>query len=389
MSTEIRIADYSISDDTDLRTLEFSIGNKPIKTPTRALNTNTFFRDTKLPANIACLNELYFALNEITLRNINEQQAASQAKNKAANKSIVQSGNKPTMCLLQFKNDEGMAPRFPTQDEIEILANTAYAFSDITPIPSIPKVARALTSENLDEFLSYLDACYQAIMVRNKKPILGYIPATVALFTRKIVDFYVDHGINAYYIDFDGTMISTHATALNALKVQVKKRGYEENNFLHYVNVSYGKSINDQEVLSARDLLGFGQGLDSLGGVHMGPKRNPGFYEWLKTQKDLKRNTNRLLNLEDYGYYRVDTLGARIASMIPRDAPVQRSDIVAASESRQTRAVKIVNLHQQCVESTVLRTMVNENPDKTMKYFRSKANVLATDLKILAKSGRS
>lgn len=388
MSTEIRIDDYSISDDTDLRTLEFTIGNKPVKTPTRALNTNTFFRDTKMPANIACLNELYFTLNETSLRNINEQQAASQAKNKAANKSIVQSGNKPTMCLLQFKN-EGMAPRYPTQDEIDILTNTAYAFSDITPIPSIPKVARALTIENFDEFLTYLDACYQAIMVRNKKPILGYIPATTALFTRKIIDFYLDNGINAFYIDFDGTMISTHATPLNALKVQLKKRGYEENNFLHYVNVSYGKSINDQEVLSARDLLGFGQGLDSLGGVHMGPKRNPEFYEWLKAHKDVKRNTNRLLNRADYGYYRVDTLGAGIDGMIPRDAPVQRSDITSSSESRQTRAVKIVNLHQQCVESNVLRTMVNESPDKTMGYFRSKSNVLPIDLKLLSKSSRS
>jgi len=387
VSTEIRISDYSISDDTDLRTLEFSIGNKPVKTPTRALNTGTFFRDTTLPGNIACLNELYFTLSETSLRQINEDPAVSQKKNKAAHKSIIQSGNKPTMCLLQFKNSE-FAPRIPTQEEIEILANTAYAFSDITPIPSVPKVARALASENLDEFLSYLEACYRAIMVRNKKPILGYIPATVPLFTRKIVDFYLDHGINAFYIDFDGMLISTHATALNALKVQLKKRGYEENNFLHYVNVSYGKSINDQEVLSARDLLGFGQGLDSLGGVHTGPKRNLGFYEWLKAHKDVLRNTNRLLNREDYGYYRVDTLGAGIAGMIPKDAPVLQSDVTSSSESRQTRAVKIINLHQQCVESTVLRTMVNEAPDKTLGYFGSKSNVLPVDLKLLSRSNR-
>jgi len=387
MSTEIRISKYSESEDTDLRTLEFSIGNKPVKTPTRALNTKTFFRETNVPANLACLNELYFTLNETSLRNINEQPAASQEKNKAAHKSIVQCGNKPTMCLLQFK-PEGMESRYPTPDEIEILTNTTYAFSDITPIPSVPKAARALNIENFDEFLAYLQACYTAIMVRNKKPILGYIPATGALFTKKIVDFYIDNGINAFYIDFDGTMISTHASPLNALKVQLKKRGYEENNFLHYVNVSYGKSINDQEVLSARDLLGFGQGLDSLGGVHMGPKRNPEFYEWLKAHKDLKRNTNRLLNRENYGYYRVDTLGAGITGMVPKDAPVQQSDITSSSESRQTRAVKILNQHQQCLESTVLRTMVNENPDKTLGYFSSKSNVLASDLKLLSKSNR-
>jgi len=388
MSTEIRIDDYSVSDDTDLRTLGFSISNKRITTPTRALNTNTFFKDTKIPSALASLNELYFMLNEISLKNINEQPAASVAKNKAANKSQIQSDFKPTLCLLQFKNQD-FDPRYPTPDEIEILANTAYAFSDITPIPSIPKIARTLTSENLDAFLAYLEACYTAIMVRNKKPIIGYVPATVPLFTRKIINFYLDHGINAFYIDFDGTLISTHATALNALKVEIKKRGYEEKNFLHYVNVSFGKSINNQDVLSARDLLGFGHGLDSLGGVHMGPKRNPEFYEWLKAHKDIKQNTNRLLNREDYGYYKVVGLGDRIGRMIPKDAPVQPSDIISASESRQTRAIKIVNLHQQCVESTVLRTMVNENPDKTLGYFKAKRNVLENDVKLLSRMSHS
>ncbi len=388
MSTEIRVSDYSVSDDTDLRTLEFSIGNKKVTTPTRALNTNTFFRDTKIPSALASLNELYFMFNEDSLRNINQQTAASQAKNKAAHKSNVQSDYKPTLCLLQFKNKD-LASRYPTPDEIDILVNSAYSFSDITPIPSIPKVARALDVENFDEFIAYLEACYTAIMVRNKKPIIGYIPATVSLFTKRIIDFYVDHGINAYYLDFDGTMITTHATALNALKVQLKKRGYEENNFLHYVNVSYGKSINAQEVLSARDLLGFGHGLDSLGGVHMGPKRDPKFYEWLKAHKDINRNTNRLLNREDYGYYRVDLLGDQITKMIPKDAPVQQSDIISAPNSRQTRAVKIVNLHQQCAESTVLRTMVNENPENTIGYFRSKQNVLENDVKLLSKTSHS
>ncbi len=388
MSTEIRIDDYSVSDDTDLRTLQFSIGNKKVTTPTRALNTNTFFKETKIPSALASLNELYFSLNETTLKNINELPAVSAAKNKAANKSNIQSDFKPTLCLLQFKNQD-FAPRYPTLDEIEILTNTAYAFSDITPIPSIPKIARTLTSENLDAFLAYLEASYTAIMVRNKKPIIGYVPATVPLFTRKIINFYLDHGINAFYIDFDGTLISTNATALNALKVELKKRGYEEKNFLHYVNVSFGKSINDQDVLSARDLLGFGHGLDSLGGVHMGPKRNPGFFEWLKAHKDIKMNTNRLLKREDYGYYKVVSLGDRIAGMIPKDAPVQQSDVISASESRQTRAVKIINLHQQCVESTVLRTIVNETPEKSLGYFRSKRNVLENDVKLLSKPSHS
>jgi len=387
VSTEIRVSGYSSSDDTDLRSLEFSVANKPVKTPTRALNTGPFFRDTKIASELASLNELYFTFDETSLKAINENPAASKIKNKTAHKSNVKSDFKPTLCILQFKNQDAAA-RYPSESEIDILTNTAYSFSDITPIPSIPKIARGLDTGNFDAFLAYLDKGTETINVRNKKPIIGYIPATAPLFIRKIINFYLDRGINAYYIDFDGTMIFNHATALNALKIELKKRGYEENNFLHFINVSYGKSINDQEVLSARDLLGFGQGLDSLGGVHTGPKRNPGFYEWLKAHKDVKQNTNRILNRNDYGYYKVKNLGESLLKMVPKGVPVQPGDITSSSENHQTRAVKIVNMHQQCVESTVLRTIVKESPDKTIGYFRSKSNVLETDLKNLTKTSR-
>ena len=387
MSTEIRISKYSESEDTDLRTLAFTLGSQKVVTPTRALNTNAFFKDTRIPGTISCLNEIYHRFDAESLKKIDEVSDVSKKKNREAEKSKNQADNKPTLCILEFKNRDA-GSRLPTPREIDILINTAYSFSDITPIPCVPRIARELSIENFPTFLDYLNTCYEKIMVRNKKPILGYIPATAPQITRRIIDFYLDHGINAYYFDLDAELISTHKTQLTALKNQLAKRGYEENNFLHYVNVSFGKSINDEKVLSARDLVGFGYGMDSMGGVHASAKRPLAFYEWLKTQKNVKRNTNRLLNREDYGYYRVDTLGQKIAEMIPQDAPILQSDIISQSESRQTRAVKIVNLHQQCVESTILRTIVNENPDTTMKYFRSKANVLESDLKNLTKSNR-
>ncbi|MDD3621531.1 MAG: hypothetical protein PHQ81_03915, partial [Methanofollis sp.] len=225
-----------------------------------------------------------------------------------------------------------------------------------------------------------------SIEIRNNKSILGYIPSVAALYTRKIIDFYLDNGINAYYIDFDGTMVRSHLDSLNALKKQLAKRGYEEDNFLYYINVSYGKAINDQDVLSARDLIAYGHGLDCLGGVHMGPKRNPGFYEWLKTKKDIPRNTTRLLNRQDYGYYRIDRMGETVGEIYPRDALIESGDILSGSESRQKRLLKIVNLQQQCKEADTLRMVTVESQDMTLDYFRSKRNVIKEDLKSLAKN---
>jgi hypothetical protein len=243
-----------------------------------------------------------------------------------------------------------------------------------------------LNVENFDAFIEYLDSCYNSIEIRNKKNIMGYIPATVTLFGRELINYYLDKGINAYYVDFDGRMITSYIDMLNAMKRELAKRGYEENHLFHFVNVSYGKSINDQKVLSARDILGFGYGLDSLGGIHSGPKRSPEFYEKLKAMKNISRNTKRLLNVNDYGYYRFDLVKDNLESIYPADALISIDELNTGNESRLEKYLKIVNLQQQCIEADKLAQVTTEEPDKSLDYFKSKKNVLKNDLKYLSKS---
>lgn len=321
---------------------------------------------------------------------MDEDKAYSMQKNKDISSYRKRAHHCPGLCFVEFRT-RGQVGRYPTAHEVDVLTNAAYSYSDITPIPSVPMMARprSINRENFGEFLYYLSSCIESIEVRNKKCILGYIPSAAALYTQKIVDFYLDHGINAYYVDFNGTMVQSHLDSLNALKRQLAARGYEENNFLCYINVSFGKAINDQNVLSARDLLAYGYGLDCLGGNHVGPKRNPEFYEWLKTQKSISRNTMRLLNIQDYGYYRVDLLGEAARSIYPEDALIGYEESLSAAASRLKRLLQIVNMQQQCLEAEVLKGVIDESGDASLDYFSSKKHVVQSDLKGLAKrSGR-
>ena len=136
------------------------------------------------------------------------------------------------------------------------------------------------------------------------------------------------------------------------------------------------------------EILAFGHGLDGLGGVHVSPKRNKEFYEWLKNQKDINRNTTRILNRNNYGYYRLDTLDQNLIEDLPNDTFFDIDKLKAESSvSRIKRSVHIVNLQQQCIESNVLKDIVMEEQDKSLNYFKSKRNVSDTDLKNLSKKG--
>ncbi|AAM31359.1 hypothetical protein [Methanosarcina mazei] len=385
MTKETKIHLSSIADDTDLRSLQVRIGDKDLKTPTKAIATNSFYKDTSFPKELCDLQELFLKFDEESLVKKDQDIKFSSEKNRQLKREKEKANSCPYFCLLEFKN-KGENWRYPTEKEIEILTNVAYSHSDITPIPSIPKAARNLNVENFDAFVKYLDSCYESIEIRNKKNIMGYIPATVSLFGRELINYYLDKGINAYYVDFDGRMITNYIDMLNAMKRELAKRGYEENHLFHFVNASYGKSINDQKVLSARDILGFGYGLDSLGGIHSGPKRNPEFYEKLKTMKNISRNTKRLLNVKDYGYYRFDSVKDNLDSVYPSDALISMDELNTSTESRLEKYLKIVNLQQQCIEADKLAQVTTEEPNKSLEYFKSKKNVLKNDLKYLSKS---
>lgn len=386
MTKEVRITDYACADDTDLRSLSADIGPGKIVTPVKTINSRDFYADTDFPRNLTNLHETYLKFDDESLRRMDEDKAYSMQKNKDISRNRRKAHHCPGLCFVEFKT-RGQGGRYPTAHEIDVLTNAAYSYSDITPIPSVPKMARSINRENFGEFLQYLSFCIESIEVRNKKCILGYIPSAAALYTQKIVDFYLDHGINAYFIDFDGTMVQSHLDSLNALKRRLAARGYEENNFLSYINVSFGKAINDQNVLSARDLLAYGYGLDCLGGNHVGPKRNPEFYEWLKTQKSIARNTTRLLNIRDYGYYRADLLGEKARGIYPEGALIKYEESLSATASRQKRLLQIVNMQQQCLEAEALRGVIDESGDASLDYFSSKRNIVKGDLKGLARRG--
>lgn len=388
MTKEVRIIDYMCADDTDLRSLSADIGAGRISTPIKTMNPRDFYADTDFPQNLTNLHETYLKFNDESLHRMDEDKAYSMQKNKEISRCRKKAHDCPGFCFVEFKTG-GPEGRYPTAHEIDILTNAAYSYSDITPIPSVPKMGRTINRENIEGFLQYLSSCIESIEVRNKKCILGYMPSATALYTQTIIDFYLDHGINAYYIDFYGTIVQSHLDSLNALKRRLKARGYEENNLLCYINVSYGKAINDQDVLSARDLLAYGHGLDCLGGNHVGPKRNPGFYEWLKAQKAVARNTTRLLNIEDYGYYRADLLGEAGRTVYPKGALIGYEESLSETISRQKRSLQIINMQQQCLEAEALKRVIDESGDASLDYFSSKKNVVKGDLKGLArKSGK-
>jgi hypothetical protein len=385
MNPEISVRNIDVSDDSGLRNMEVNLAKNYIKTPTKSITTRDFFKDTEFPFDISMLSEHFIRFSKEHLRDYYYDKKVTDKINQnfAKHKRKV-SVNTTTLTIVEYRTT-GISANIPTEEEIKALINAAYAFSDVVVIPSVPKFSRNIDIDTIEIFLKYVTNCLERIEIINKKKIMGYIPMIAPAFLEIVIDFYLDNGVNAYCVDFDGTTLSTNLSQIEAVKRTLAERGYEENSFLHYINIAYGKAINDIGVLSARDLLGFGHGLDSLGGIHTGPKRGKQFFEWLKEHKDVLKNTTRVLSKEDYGYYRYKE-EADLNRIYPEDAMISLEDIIQKGAfSTKRKLLNIVNLQQQALESNKLREIVKETPDKTIEYFDSKRCVSKDDIKQMKK----
>ncbi len=395
MSNEVSISQVKTSDDSDLRSVKVKLSENYITTPLKAITTTDFYKDTDFPRQYSGISEHYMRFNDSNLLQYysNQEITSNRAKEFIKHKRLA-GQDKTSITLIQYLNqtptdENGVAiPIIPSDDKIKALINAAYSLSDITAIPAIPRVARSLDMDLFEKLLQYIKKAYEEIEIRNKKKILGYIPLLPPLFCEELIDFYLrDLGINAFYVDFDATTLNTKLPQIDAIKRTLAKEGYEEKHFIHYVNISYGKAINDIGVLTARDLLTFAHGFDSLGGIHVAPRRPPEFYEWLKKKKDIKRNSTRALDIDDYGYYRCDIDGDDFLEHFP-DSKIYSLDKIKGENRINTkkRIINIVNLEQQVLESRNLQTVVEEQNDKTIKYFESKKHVTNDDIKLIKES---
>jgi len=374
MTTETRIRTLSVADDTALRSLEISLGKSKITTPSKSLGADLVSAKLSFPNAGNQLNEIYKSFTSEIIKKIHTDQKYNVKKNKEFGKLLNNGSNSPTITLLDFKERNTESPQIPTVKEIDTLTNFAYTFSDITPIPALPNYASKLTIDNQEEFLNYLTSAVTSIEEWNHKPIMGYIPLTVGPILNNIVDLYVEHGINAYYIDFNRKGPLSNPTALTTIKRRLGKHGLEENHFLHFVNMEYGKTNREAIYLPARDFLGFGSGLDSMGNSH----RPRGF---VKSKIRVPKKI-RVFDKEEYGYYRLEVATLHDTSHFPESALFSRDEILAEPvKITKEKKMELVNLQEQTAECQHLQLVAAEEVKNSFGYFKTKACLEEKDLK--------
>ncbi len=372
MNSEINIRNLEVADDTQLRRQNVKIGNSWIQTPLKSISPEKLYAKKPFPKENSIV-EIFKKIKPEKLSKIfNEKKEEVKLSNSFNNLSSRGDENNPSFLIIQYDS-----LTIPSKEEAERLSRLSHALSDIAPIPSIPRSIRGdkLKVGNLNQFLDYIKNCIKTLKDINNKQIMGYIPPISQLFVEELIELYLNEGINAYYFDLDGDLVTSHIIQIDSMKRKLKKRGYEENHFIHYTNAKHGSTtINNTNVIPAQDITGFIRGMDSFGGMHVGSRRSPEYIEWLKKNKNVENNSIRLFDKNGYGYHKMFSSSSanEIRKVYPLDSEIKIEDIDFKKKSVVKRFSEIINMEQQILESKKISNKIHEEPKKTAEYFNEK-----------------
>lgn len=378
----------TIDEELQYRSQDVVVGNKAIVTPTKAIDPAKMDPTSNINTTIKCINELY-AL--VSAKNVQECLISSTSSlNSRLNKKqkmLRNTAEEMTLCLLEFK--EG---RFPTQKEIEVMTDTAYVFSDITPLPMLSNIKQRIHDAyktdkvikyevnlgKFEKFKKYLTDSIETIEQLNSKPIMGYIP-DVRYYFDDIVDLYAKKGVNMFYFDAHLSNPITLQAPLRALMRVLNNYEILEESFIHMINPAYGRGVRGNDMIPAKDVLGFGFGVDGLGERH----QRPPYFAARERTKYTPDQRSRLFDKKTYGYM-ITSEQASITNFYPNDSSVDVSKFLVPDKP-DTKTQNSFNAEQLALESMHLRDIIAKS-DPMLRYIETKSNVKKQDVKFLKRA---
>ena len=342
-------------EDLQYRSQEVKANSKTVVTPVKAIDPSKIHPSVSISKRIECVNELYAGLSKEKLSNhITGSDSSLIYQLNRVQKKFKNPTKELQFCFLGFKDES-----IPTQKEIEYVTDQAYVFSDITPLPMLSnfvgRIANITTKGNRKVYTpndtkfgrvkKYLVDAIETIEQLNNKPIMGYIPDYRYYFD-ELVKIYANKGINTFYFDAHLSNPNTLQGSLRAFMRELNKHGILEKSFIHMINPGVGRGIKDSSIIPAKDILGFGLGIDSLGDRHMRPILNAAVIENMRKNPD---NRSRLFSKNTYGYLKTSEK-KEIEAFYPNDSGVDISEFLI-SDRPDSKIQNAFNVEQLSLES--------------------------------------
>ncbi len=266
-----------------------------------------------------------------------------------------------------------------SKEEIEYLSDFLLNLlrRNTIDILSIPIIKYESKDIDLDFYLNnFVKPFLEHIFSYNKEKIseyfLGYIPKISDKRVKQITDIYRriaqviniyrEYNITNFVVEFRYSNPINYGPILEGLIRNVllmEKEIGREGTIIHGINVNRRSSKESKEIISARDILSFCQGITSFSFPF---KRIP--FKLIKSQINLSyKQTFEIFEPYDYGYHRYSK---DIIEKLADDEKIEKVENIKDIE-------RAINTKRIYIESSIIRERIAEN--NVLEYLKSKNEI--------------
>ena len=208
------------------------------------------------------VNEIVKRIDEKVLDSLEEGASSRIAR------EISLSFKKDVLNLVIFNL---IVDKVPVKNKISTLAHHLYASSQATIF--LPTVRTALFKDNnkivekrVQQYLEMMRLIINEIKtVGNSKILIGTVPLLAPKYSRSIVSFYHEYGINAFSIDGNTSDLLTHEADFRSILSSINSESPLSETLIHACNLGYPQF--EREETRADDFLSIFAYIDILGGT--------------------------------------------------------------------------------------------------------------------------
>ena len=366
----LKVRTLSLGDETLYRTKKVSVRGKSLHTPVKAVNFKNLRKDIKID-HAEFLGEIYKTFDEKKIKALigdEENQLTFNAGLNSATQMAEYFEIEHTLFIpsLTYLN--------PNETELTFIIATQKQYSDLYVVPTVAGLSKLLKAgRSIQDYITLIEYYLNLLEDYPKKSVMGTLPLNIPYqYIEGLVAMYLDHGVEAFCIDIGGRVALSLTQQIAEVQRFLLKNEIEA--FVHATNVNIGRAKKRSNIITAKDVLSFGMGFDSIGDNHVG-----GGTRDAPPVVDLNL---RLFDKDGYGYHKIHSM-SEIEDIYPEDSRVKPEHLMDDSLSRRRKAQATFNYEQIDMETDRLMEVIDEGGVDS--YVRNKTYVDNDSFKAIAK----
>jgi len=366
----LKVRTLSLGDETFYGTKKVSVRGKSLHTPVKAVNFKNLRKDIKID-HTGFLGEIYKTFDGKKIKALIGDEENQIKFNAGLNSAMRMAEYFEIEHLLFIPS---LTYLNPNENELTFIIATQKQYSDFYVVPTVAGLSKLLKAgHSIQDYIALIE-CYLSLLEGYpEKSVMGTLPLnTPYQYIEDLMRIYLDRGIEAFCIDIGGRVALSLTQQIAEVQRFLLKNEIEA--FVHATNVNIGRAKKRSNIITAKDVLSFGMGFDSLGDNHVG-----GGTRDAPPAVDLNL---RLFDKDGYGYHKIHSMG-EIEDIYPEGSKVTPEHLLDDSLSRRKKAQATFNYEQIGIETDRLMRVIDEGGVDS--YVRNKTHVDNDSFKAIAK----